>query len=105
LGFRTIEIREPTAMRVAAAIEAKLTEALRPTRLAIVDDSHKHKGHVGARPEGETHFRVEVVSDAFSGRSRVERQRLIYGLLADELATHVHALEIKSLTPDEDAST
>ncbi|MDX9862387.1 MAG: BolA family protein [Rhodospirillales bacterium] len=89
-------------MRIAAAIEAKLTEAFRPQRLKVTDESHKHKGHAGARAEGESHFHVEIVSDAFAGKSRVERQRLIHAVLADELATDVHALATKILTPDED---
>jgi BolA family transcriptional regulator, general stress-responsive regulator len=89
---------------VAAAIEQKLTDALAPTRLAIVDESHRHAGHAGARPEGETHFRVEVVSAAFAGRSRVARQRLVYAALAEELRTRVHALALTTLTPEEDAA-
>ena len=66
-------------MRVVDRIERKLRHALSPARLAIVDQSHLHAGHVGARPEGETHFRVEVVSAAFEGKSRLARQRLVYG--------------------------
>jgi BolA protein len=92
-------------MRIAAVIEAKLTEAFRPRRLKVTDESHKHKGHAGARPEGESHFHVEIVSAAFVGKSRVERQRLIHAVLADELATHIHALATKILTPDEDVFT
>ena len=89
-------------MRVQAALRAKLERELAPVRLAIVDESHLHAGHAGARPEGESHFRVEVVSTAFEGRSRVERQRLIYAILADELASDVHALSLRTLTPAED---
>ncbi len=92
-------------MRVATAIEDKLTSALRPTRLRIVDESHRHVGHVGARPEGETHFRVEIVSPAFEGKSRLERQRMAFAVLAEELATDVHALTLKTLTPKEDAAS
>ena len=58
-------------MRVEATIRSKLTEAFAPNRLEIVDESHLHEGHVGARPEGQTHFRVEIVSAAFDGLSRV----------------------------------
>ena len=54
-------------MRVAAAIEKKLTAAFKPVRLSITDESHKHQGHAGARPEGESHFRVEIVSQDFAG--------------------------------------
>ena len=72
-------------MTVADTIRAKLTAALAPDVLSIEDESSKHAGHSGARPEGETHFRVRIVSSGFEGVSRVERQRRIYGILADEL--------------------
>jgi BolA family transcriptional regulator, general stress-responsive regulator len=88
---------------VAETMRRKLTEALAPTRLAIVDESHSHAGHVGARPEGETHFRVEIVSAAFAGLSRIERQRLVHHVLAAELAGRVHALSLATLTPVEAA--
>jgi BolA family transcriptional regulator, general stress-responsive regulator len=91
-------------MTVADAIRDKLTAQLAPTRLAIVDDSHRHAGHAGARPEGETHFTVTVVSAAFVGLSRVARQRLVYQVLADELASRVHALSLTTLAPTEDNS-
>ena len=86
---------------VAEAIRRKLTERLAPSRLDIVDESHRHAGHAGARPEGETHFVVTVVAAAFSGLNRVARQRLVYEILADELATRVHALSLTTLAPDE----
>jgi BolA protein len=89
-------------MSVAETIRNKLTAAYRPTRLAVVDESHRHTGHAGARPEGETHFRVEIVSAAFSGKSRVARQRAVYQTLADELRGPVHALALSTLTPEED---
>ncbi len=89
-------------MTVAERIRHKLTQAFAPVRLDIIDESHRHAGHAGARPEGETHFSVEIVSDAFAGRSRVERQRLVYATLADELRERVHALALKTLTPEED---
>lgn len=88
---------------VASTIEAKLRAALSPVRLSIVDESALHAGHAGARDGGETHFRVEVVADAFAGKSRLERQRLVYGLLADELAGPVHALSVRALAPTEKA--
>ena len=87
---------------VQAAIRRKLSEALAPSRLDIVDESARHAGHVGARPEGETHFNVEIVSARFAGLSRVARQRLVYGVLADELRSDVHALALKTATPEED---
>ena len=88
-------------MQVRAAIERKLTEALAPTRLDIVDDSGRHAGHAGHRPGGESHFRIEIVSAAFSGKSRVERHRLDNAILADELTGPVHALQLATLSPDE----
>ncbi len=82
-------------------IRTKLAAALQPIRLDVFDDSHRHRGHAGARPDGETHFRVEVVAASFAGKSRLERQRAIYALLADELKERVHALQITALAPDE----
>ncbi len=90
-------------MAVADTIERKLTQALAPQRLRIVDDSEKHRGHAGYREGGETHFRVEVVAEAFAGLTRVARQRRVYDILAEELAAGVHALQLKTLTPEEDA--
>ncbi len=89
-------------MRVADRIRAKLTAGLAPTRLAIHDESHRHAGHAGARPGGESHFRVEIVAAAFVGESRVARQRRVYALLAEELAGPVHALALTTLSPEED---
>ena len=65
-------------MTVAETIRHKLTERLAPSRLEIVDESHRHAGHAGARPEGETHFAVTIVAAAFAGLNRVARQRLVY---------------------------
>jgi len=89
-------------MTVADTIRRKLTERFEPARLHIVDESHRHAGHAGARPEGETHFAVTVVAAAFAGHNRVARQRLVYQALAEELAARVHALSLTTLTPDED---
>jgi BolA family transcriptional regulator, general stress-responsive regulator len=89
-------------MRVADRIRTKLTAGLQPTRLVIRDDSHRHAGHAGARPEGETHFHVDIVAAAFAGENRVTRQRRVYALLAEELAGPVHALGLTTLTPEED---
>jgi BolA protein len=88
-------------MAVADRIRVKLTGGLAPLRLDIVDDSHKHAGHAGARPGGESHFTVEVVSAAFEGMGRVERQRLVYRLLEEELAGPVHALALRTVAPSE----
>jgi BolA protein len=68
----------------------------------VADESDRHRGHAGARPEGETHFRVVIVSAAFAGRSRLDRQRAIYGVLKEELAGSVHALALTALAPVED---
>jgi BolA protein len=86
-------------MTVAQDIETKLTEAFQPVSLNIIDESSQHAGHVGARPEGETHFRVEIVAGAFADRNRVERQRMVYAVLADELAGPVHALSVSANAP------
>ncbi|HIC82199.1 MAG TPA: BolA family transcriptional regulator [Kiloniellaceae bacterium] len=91
-------------MAVAETIERKLTAALEPQRLRIVDDSEKHKGHAGYREGGETHFRVEVVSENFAGLSRVARQRKVYEILQAEIDAGLHALQLKTLTPAEDAA-
>ncbi len=91
-------------MGVAERIKDKLTAALSPARLEVVDESHLHAGHAGARPEGETHFRVEIVAAAFAGQNRVARQRLVNDALAEELADRVHALSMKTLTPEEDGA-
>jgi BolA family transcriptional regulator, general stress-responsive regulator len=88
---------------VAESMRRKLTETLAPTRLAIIDESHRHAGHAGARPEGETHFRIEIVSASFAGLSRIERQRLVHRVLATELAGPVHALSLATSTPAEAA--
>jgi BolA protein len=87
---------------VAETIRNKLSDRFAPTRLMILDESHRHAGHAGARPEGETHFAVTIVASAFAGLNRVARQRLVYETLADELATRVHALSLTTLAIDED---
>jgi BolA protein len=88
-------------MSVAETIRQKLTARFAPTRLEIIDESHRHAGHAGAREEGETHFAVTIVSAAFASLNRVARQRLVYDTLAEELATRIHALSLTTLTPDE----
>jgi BolA family transcriptional regulator, general stress-responsive regulator len=88
-------------MRVATRIHEKLTIALKPERLEVIDESHLHVGHAGARPGGESHFRVAIVSAAFEGLPQVARQRRVYGILKDELASGVHALSLVTLTPAE----
>ena len=90
-------------MKYAERIRAKITEALAPTHLEIDDDSGRHSGHAGAHPDGggETHFNVAIESAAFAGKNRVARQRLVYGILADELRERVHALSLKLTAPGE----
>jgi BolA family transcriptional regulator, general stress-responsive regulator len=82
-------------------ISHKLTLAFTPVRLSVQDDSHLHAGHSGSRPGGETHFSVDIVSEAFRGKSRIERHRMVNAALADELATGVHALAIHAAAPEE----
>ena len=89
-------------MQIRAQLIAKLTRALDPVRLDVVDESARHAGHAGARPEGETHFRVEVVSRAFEGLSRLARERLVHQALAEELKGRIHALSVTARTPEED---
>jgi BolA protein len=86
---------------VAESLERKLTLAFTPSRLEVVDDSHRHAGHAGARPGGETHFNVVIEAAVFEGLSRLERQRRINAALADDLAGPVHALSVKALAPGE----
>jgi BolA family transcriptional regulator, general stress-responsive regulator len=87
---------------VAAEITKRLTEALRPTQLQVIDDSEKHRGHGGYNPNGgESHFTVEIESPAFTGLSRVQRQRAVNDALRDLLVERVHALAIKARAPGE----
>lgn len=91
---------------VKAAITQKLTEALAPLALAVIDESHLHAGHhhPGDKRHGrESHFRVEVVSAAFEGKSRLDRHRMVNALLAGELAAGLHALALSARTPEEAA--
>ena len=91
---------------VAAIIREKLQQSLSPSQLEIVDDSWRHAGHhheggMDAKPGGESHFNIVVVSDAFEGQSRLARQRAVNALLKAELSGPVHALSVKALTPGE----
>jgi BolA family transcriptional regulator, general stress-responsive regulator len=98
---RRLCVLDALLMSVADNIREKLNAAFAPTQLVVEDESAKHHGHAGARPEGETHFRVTIVSSAFTGLSRVERQRRIYATLADELRERVHALSLTAQSPEE----
>ena len=86
---------------VAQRLREKLQHELQPQRLEITDDSALHAGHAHARPDGESHFRITIVSPAFAGVGRVERQRRVYAILAEELAGPVHALQLTALAPGE----
>jgi len=86
---------------VKSLIEQKLQAAFAPESLAVVDESHLHAGHAGARPEGETHFRVTLVSPAFAGKGRIERHRMVNAVLSEELAGPVHALAVHPSAPGE----
>ena len=90
-----------TQMAIRDTISNKLQEAFTPESLQVVDESHLHEGHAGHRPSGETHFRVYIVSQAFKGKSRVDRHRMINSALAAELAGSVHALAIHAQAPGE----
>jgi len=88
---------------IEAGIREKLTAAFAPAALEVKNESHLHAGHAGAceGAPGESHFRVRVVSDAFEGMSRVDRQRAVNAALKSELAGPVHALAIAAMTPAE----
>jgi BolA family transcriptional regulator, general stress-responsive regulator len=90
-----------TAMAIRDQITEKLTKAFAPQSLDVLDESHQHAGHAGHRPGGETHFRVYIVSDAFRGKSRLERHRMVNDTLSGELAAGVHALAIHASAPGE----
>jgi BolA protein len=88
-------------MRATDIITRKLTEAFAPESLRVIDESDRHAGHAGHRPGGETHFRLYIVSEAFRGKTRIERHRLVNTALAAELAGGVHALAIHAGAPGE----
>jgi BolA family transcriptional regulator, general stress-responsive regulator len=88
-------------MSMQEAIAKKLTETFAPVSLKVLDESHQHEGHAGHRPGGETHFRVYIVADAFRGKSRLARHRMINETLAGEIKAGLHALAIHAAAPDE----
>jgi BolA protein len=88
-------------MSVSDIITEKLSEAFAPQSLKVIDESHQHEGHAGHQGGGESHFRVYIVSNAFRGKSRLERHRMINSALAGELQSGVHALAIHAATPEE----
>ena len=91
----------PATGPVATEMLERLGSALSPTRIALVDDSEKHRGHGGYNPAGESHFSLAIESPAFAGKSRVERQRMVYAALGDLMRERVHALSIRATAPGE----
>jgi BolA protein len=98
------DTRVASRMTTSDTITEKLTKAFAPQSLRVEDESHKHEGHAGHRPGGETHFRVYIVSEAFRGKSRIDRHRMINAALAQELETGVHALALHPSAPGEPGS-
>ena len=86
---------------VADAVRQRLTAALAPSELDLADESALHAGHAGARPEGESHFRLVIVSARFAGKNRLERQRMVFAALGDLMQTEIHALTVTALAPGE----
>ena len=86
---------------VAAEMLRRLNSALSPSRIDLVDGSEQHRGHGGYNPAGESHFSLSIESPAFAGKSRVERQRLVYAALGDLMRERVHALSIRATAPGE----
>ena len=91
----------PSTGPVAAEMLRRLHSSLAPTRVELVDDSEKHRGHGGYNPAGESHFSLLIESPAFTGKSRVERQRMVYSALGDLMDQRVHALSIRARSPGE----
>lgn len=88
-------------MSAERRMREKLMIALNPTRLDVINESHKHAGHASSPGTGESHFKVVIVSPAFASKSRVERHRMVNAALADELAGPIHALAISTYAPGE----
>jgi BolA protein len=88
-------------MTMTQTIHDRLARAFAPEQLHVTDESARHAGHAGARPGGETHFAVLIVSAGFEGLTRVERQRRIHAELAEEFRAGLHALSLSALTPAE----
>jgi BolA protein len=86
---------------VAAEMRRRLESALSPSRIELIDDSELHRGHGGYNPAGESHFTLKIESPAFEGKTRVERQRMIYAALGELMDSRVHALAIRATAPGE----
>ena len=91
----------PATGPVATEMLERLSSALSPTRIDLHDDSEAHRGHGGYNPAGESHFTLRIESPAFAGKSRVERQRMIYAALGELMDARVHALSIRATAPGE----
>lgn len=92
-------------MTMEDQIKTKLAAALKPQSLTLINDSHKHAGHAGHDGSGQSHFRLKIVSDAFIGMSRVQRQRRVYDVLEAEFKAGLHALSITALSTEEEKFT
>lgn len=92
---------DPSLGPVGQEIAQRLEAALTPERLAVINDSAQHRGHMGDDGSGESHFTVEIVAAAFAGQNRVARQRMVNNALADLLRDKVHALAIRARAPGE----
>ena len=94
-------MNDPSTGPVATEMLRRLNSALSPSRIDLIDDSEQHRGHGGYNPEGESHFSLSIESSAFTGKSRVERQRMVHKALGDLLHERVHALSIRASAPGE----
>eukprot|EP01023_Acetabularia_acetabulum_P003341 TRINITY_DN11409_c1_g1_i2.p1 TRINITY_DN11409_c1_g1~~TRINITY_DN11409_c1_g1_i2.p1 ORF type:complete len:153 (+),score=7.64 TRINITY_DN11409_c1_g1_i2:2-460(+) len=104
-GSTRLQVRCMSSTPVRDVIQKKLSEGLNPKFLNIMDESSKHSGHAAMKnfdsPSGETHFRIQIVSQEFEGQNTVKRHRIVYGLLSEELKGPVHALSLETKTPEE----
>jgi BolA family transcriptional regulator, general stress-responsive regulator len=98
-GHQLIEEQAMALGPLGTNIKDKLTRAFQPQLLDVIDESHLHAGHAGSHPDGESHFRVKIVSQAFAGKSRVDTHRMVNAALADELKSRLHALAIQASAP------
>ncbi len=94
-------MNDPRTGPIATEILARLNSTLFPTRIELVDDSEQHHGHGGYNPAGESHFSLTIESAEFTGKDRVQRQRMIYAALGDLMQARVHALSIRANAPGE----
>ncbi len=88
-------------MSAETRLKEKLMLALRPTRLDVINESEMHAGHRSSPGTGESHFRILIVSDAFTGKSRVDRHRMVNAALGDEVGGRIHALALATYAPGE----